>query len=86
MACEFRGSHSYLFFKCSRKMIDTGKKLTVNYVNGILENWRKKGITTLEQAQQESKNFKKKPESQYDVSEFTRDLAITLTENTNKGI
>lgn len=72
-------------FACE-KMIDTGKKLTVNYVNGILENWRKKGITTLEQAQQESKNFKKKPESQYDVSEFTRDLAITLTENTNKGI
>ena len=72
-------------FACE-KMIDTGKKLTVNYVNGILENWRKKGITTLEQAQQENKNFKKKPESQYDVSEFTRDLAITLTENTNKGI
>lgn len=72
-------------FACE-KMIDTGKKLTVNYVNGILENWRKKGITTLEQAQQESKSFKKKPESQYDVSEFTRDLAITLTENTNKGI
>ncbi len=73
-------------FACE-KMIDTGKKLTANYVNGILENWRKKGITTKEEALKEGKNYKKEREPSYDVSRLEKKLAITFSENikNNKG-
>lgn len=52
---------------CER-VIDQNKTLTVNYVNGILDNWNSKGITTREQAYAENKpaNQPQKKEQSYD--------------------
>lgn len=55
---------------CERA-VDQNKTLTVNYVNGILENWNSKGITTREQADAENKpaankNQPQKREQSYD--------------------
>jgi len=67
---------------------DLGKTLTVNYINGILENWRKKGITTRAQAEDEIRNkknttYSSSEEQSYDISKFD-EFAITLSSNTKK--
>ena len=59
---------------CERA-VDQGKNLTVNYVNGILENWKKKGITTREQAEDEAKSkkgssYRSDETISYDISKF----------------
>ena len=69
---------------------DYGKTLTVNYVNGILENWKKKGITTREQADAESKDKKNSSGgysgegTSYDISKF-EDFANTFSGAAKKG-
>lgn len=67
---------------------DLGKTLTTNYVNGILESWRKKGISTREQAEAEisskkSSSGSRSEEQSYDISRFD-ELAITHSSNTPK--
>lgn len=66
---------------------DSGKALSVNYINGILENWNKKGITTREEAENEIKNFSKtiryETEQSYDINEFDN-FAVTFSKNTKK--
>lgn len=69
---------------------DMGKTMTANYVNGILENWHKKGITTREQAEAENKNKSKtyspaapRKEQSYDINEF-ENFAVTFSKNTRK--
>jgi len=74
---------------CERTM-DLGKTLTVNYVNGILENWNKKGILTREQAEAENKGKQYvrtagRKDQSYDINEF-ESFAVTFSKNTKKEI
>jgi len=72
---------------CERT-IDLNKTLTMNYVNAILVNWSKEGITTRESAEA---TFGKgnyynsssgKTEQSYNISEFEK-LAVTFSGNIN---
>ena len=75
---------------CERT-IDLNKTLTMNYVNAILVNWSKEGITTRESAEA---TFGKgnyynsssgKTEQSYNISEFEK-LAVTFSGNINDEI
>lgn len=85
-----KGYSSDLIACACERATDMGKTLTVNYVNGILENWRKKDITTREQATDEinskkgSASYGSSEEQSYDISKF-EDFAITFSGNTMRG-
>lgn len=59
-----KGFSADLITCACERAIDQNKTLTVNYVNGILENWSSKGITTREQADAETKNPAGKTQTQ----------------------
>lgn len=68
---------------------DAGKTLTANYVNGILENWKSKGITTRQQAEEELKSgnkpnrYSSDEEQSYDLSR-AEEFAVTFSGNRNR--
>ena len=72
---------------CERA-IDENKPLTVNYINGILENWNKKGITTRQQADDERKSggkprYTSAEEQSYDLSR-AEELAVSFSATRKK--
>jgi len=48
------------------------------YLKSILDNWKKKGITTVEEAEEEDKNFKSKKESSKNSASKTRYIGNTV--------
>ncbi|MDD6825757.1 MAG: DnaD domain protein [Oscillospiraceae bacterium] len=87
---RLKGYSADLVACACERTADLGKTMTANYVNGILENWHKKGITTREQALAETKNGKFssggngiRKEQSYDINEF-ENFAITFSKNTKK--
>lgn len=58
------------------RCVDNKGKLSMSYMNGIIENWRKKGITTVEQAEAENAPSQTQPQQNgrfdptYDKSEI----------------
>ena len=85
---QLKGYSADLITCACERAADLGKTLTVNYINGILENWHKKGITTREQAAAETKSGKYtssgiRKEQSYDIDEF-ENFAITFSKNTKK--
>lgn len=58
------------------KCLDTKSKLSFSYIDGILKNWAKVGVTSVEQAEQSDKQHKKKytaaseDKPSYDLNEY----------------
>ena len=50
-----------LIILAMKKSVEANKR-TIQYIKGILNNWSKKGIKTVLQAEQEDENFRKKSE------------------------
>lgn len=88
---RMKGYSADLISCACERTTDLGKTMTVNYINGILENWHKKGIRTREQAEAEIKNKKYsaaaagRKEQSYDIDEF-ESFAVTFSGNTKKDI
>ena len=88
---RLKGYSTDLIACACERTTDLGKTMTVNYINGILENWYKKGIRTREQAEAEIKSKKYAPsaagrkEQSYNIDEFEK-LAVTFSGNTKKDI
>lgn len=86
---HMKGYSADLISCACERATDLGKTMTVNYVNGILENWHKKGISTREGAETEikSKRYGKTQENRsdqsYDINEFEK-FAVTFSKNIKK--
>ena len=50
-----------LIILAMKKSVEANKR-TIQYIKGILNNWSKKGIKTVLEAEQEDENFRKKSE------------------------
>lgn len=80
----YRKGYSVELIECAcERVADLGKTMTANYINGILENWNKKGIKTRKEAEAENKGRGKavKKEQSYNISEFEK-FAVTFSGNT----
>lgn len=80
----YRKGYSIELIECAcERVADLGKTMTANYINGILENWHKKGIKTRKEAEDENKGRGKsvKKEQSYNISEFEK-FAVTFSGNT----
>ncbi len=80
----YRKGYSIELIECAcERVADLGKTMTANYINGILENWHKKGIKTRAEAEAENKGHGKqvKKEQSYNISEFEK-FAVTFSGNT----
>ena len=60
-----------------KKSVEANKR-TIQYIKGILNNWSKKGIKTVLEAEQEDENFRKK--SEIGTNEREKELEEWLNE------
>lgn len=66
-----------LIILAMKKSVEANKR-TIQYIKGILNNWSKKGIKTVLEAEQEDKNFRKK--SEIGTNEREKELEEWLNE------
>lgn len=66
-----------LIILAMKKSVEANKR-TIQYIKGILNNWSKKGIKTVLQAEQEDKQFRKK--SELGTNEREKELEEWLNE------
>ena len=66
-----------LIILAMKKSVEANKR-TIQYIKGILNNWSKKGIKTVLQAEQEDEQFRKK--SELGTSEREKELEEWLNE------
>ena len=66
-----------LIILAMKKSVEANKR-TIQYIKGILNNWSKKGIKTVLEAEQEDENFRKK--SEIGTNEREKELEEWLNE------
>ena len=66
-----------LIILAMKKSVEANKR-TIQYIKGILNNWSKKGIKTVLEAEQEDENFRKK--SELGTNEREKELEEWLNE------
>lgn len=60
-----------LIILAMKKAVEADKR-TIQYVKGILNNWTKKGIKTILEAENEDKNFKNKAVTEKNIDEILK--------------
>ena len=70
-----------LIILAMKKSVEANKR-TIQYIKGILNNWYKKGIKTVLEAEQEDENFRKK--SELGSNEREKELEEWLNEYQNE--
>lgn len=63
------------------RAVDAGKKATIAYINGTLNNWKNDGITTVEQAMKEIKAHAKKYSQKGNMQSFDINDLQSLVNN-----
>lgn len=62
---------SELIILAMKKAVEADKR-TIQYIKGILNNWTKKGIKTVFEAENEDKNFKNKTVTEKNIDEILK--------------
>jgi len=60
-----------LIILAMKKAVEADKR-TMQYIKGILNNWTKKGIKTISEAENEDKNFKNKTVAEKNIDEILK--------------